>query len=70
MKQTVTNVRNSVLVPYHWIRGFLAANHYDYPASAMTVIGVTGTNGKTSTCFMIYNILKEAGLKVGLMTTV
>ena len=48
----------------------MAANHYDYPASGMTVIGVTGTNGKTSTCFMIHNILLEAGLKVGLMTTI
>ena len=47
MKQTLSNVRNAVLVPYHWMQGFLAANHYDYPASAMTVIGVTGTNGKS-----------------------
>lgn len=70
MKQTIRNIRNSALVPYHWAMGFLAANHYDYPASAMTVIGVTGTNGKTSTCFMIYNVLLEAGYKVGLMTTV
>ena len=70
MKQTLKDVRNSVLVPYHWARGFLAANHYDYPASAMTVIGVTGTNGKTSTCFMIYNTLKQAGCKVGMMTTI
>ena len=70
MKQTLSNVRNAVLVPYHWMQGFLAANHYDYPASAMTVIGVTGTNGKTSTCFMIYNTLKQAGYKVGMMTTI
>ena len=70
MNQTLNNIRNSVLIPYHYIKGFLAANHYDYPASAMTVIGVTGTNGKTSTCFMIYNVLKEAGYKVGLMSTI
>ena len=36
----------------------------------MRVIGVTGTNGKTSTCFMIHKMLTEAGLKAGLMTTV
>ena len=70
MNQTMKNLKNSLAVPYHRIRGFMAANHYDYPASGMTVIGVTGTNGKTSTCFMIHNILLEAGLKVGLMTTI
>lgn len=46
------------------------ANHYDYPASGMKVIAVTGTNGKTTTCFMIYNILLKAGYRVGLMSTV
>lgn len=41
-----------------------------YPAKGMKVIGVTGTNGKTSTSFMIHRMLHEAGYKVGLMTTV
>lgn len=36
----------------------------------MKVIGVTGTNGKTTTCFLIHRMLYEAGYKVGLMTTV
>jgi UDP-N-acetylmuramoyl-L-alanyl-D-glutamate--2,6-diaminopimelate ligase len=36
----------------------------------MKVIGVTGTNGKTSTCFMIHHMLRAAGLSSGLMTTV
>lgn len=40
------------------------------PARKMHVIGVTGTNGKTTTSFMIHNILVEAGLKTALMTTV
>ena len=70
MKQKLRDIYNSVMVPYHKAMGFLAANHNDYPASAMTVIGVTGTNGKTSTCFMIYNTLKLAGYKVGMMTTI
>ncbi len=41
-----------------------------FPARGLKVIGVTGTNGKTSTCFMIYQMLHQAGYKVGLMTTV
>lgn len=40
------------------------------PARKMHVIGVTGTNGKTTTCFMIHSILVEAGLKTALLTTV
>lgn len=40
------------------------------PAKGMHVIGVTGTNGKTTTSFMIHSILVEAGLPVALQTTV
>lgn len=41
-----------------------------FPSRGLKVIGVTGTNGKTTTCFMIYNLLQSAGYKVGIMTTV
>lgn len=41
-----------------------------FPARGMKVIGVTGTNGKTTTAFLIHRMLHEAGYKVGLMTTV
>lgn len=43
---------------------------YGFPGRGLKVIGVTGTNGKTSTCFLIHRMLSEAGLKTGLMTTV
>lgn len=52
------------------LQAFRAATSRDYPAAGMKVIGVTGTNGKTTTSFMIYKMLHEAGKKVGLMTTV
>lgn len=41
-----------------------------FPARGLKVIGVTGTNGKTSTCFLIHKMMVEAGYSVGLMTTV
>lgn len=41
-----------------------------FPARGMKVIGVTGTNGKTTTAFLIHRMLHESGKKVGLMSTV
>ncbi|HSW78803.1 MAG TPA: UDP-N-acetylmuramoyl-L-alanyl-D-glutamate--2,6-diaminopimelate ligase [Candidatus Babeliales bacterium] len=41
-----------------------------FPGRKFKVIGVTGTNGKTTTAFLIHKMLHEAGYKVGLMTTV
>jgi UDP-N-acetylmuramoyl-L-alanyl-D-glutamate--2,6-diaminopimelate ligase len=41
-----------------------------FPAKSFKVIGVTGTNGKTTTAFLVHRMLHEAGYKVGLMTTV
>lgn len=61
---------NKIVVPYHLIKSIIAIRKYDFPSKKMRVIGVTGTNGKTSTCFMIWKMLNEAGHKAGLMTTV
>lgn len=41
-----------------------------FPAHGMKVIGVTGTNGKTSTSFLVHRMLVESGVKAGLMTTI
>ena len=43
---------------------------YGFPGRKLKVIGVTGTNGKTTTCFLMHRMMHEAGYKVGLMTTV
>lgn len=60
---------NSLVKPVHLVRALLAGLKYGFPARDLTVIGVTGTNGKTTTCFMIWKMLNEAGLETGLMTT-
>jgi len=48
----------------------LAAAFYDFPARKMTVIGVTGTDGKTTTSNFIFQILKAAGFEAGMISTV
>lgn len=49
---------------------YLSAAFYDFPARSMTVIGVTGTDGKTTTSSIIYSILRSAGLRAGIISTV
>lgn len=61
---------NSLVKPIHLVRAVAAGVKYKFPARDMRVIAVTGTNGKTSTCFMIWKMLNESGRKAGLMTTV
>jgi UDP-N-acetylmuramoyl-L-alanyl-D-glutamate--2,6-diaminopimelate ligase len=48
----------------------LANAYYDYPSRKFRLIGVTGTNGKTSVTYLIRAILKKAGQKVGLLGTI
>ncbi len=48
----------------------VAACFYDYPAEKMNMIGITGTNGKTTTAYMIEKIFQEGGYKTGLIGTI
>ena len=50
--------------------GIAAANYFDNPAKKLKLLGVTGTNGKTSTTYIIKQILEQAGKKVGLVGTI
>jgi UDP-N-acetylmuramoyl-L-alanyl-D-glutamate--2,6-diaminopimelate ligase len=47
-----------------------AANFYRHPSDGLQLVGVTGTNGKTTITFLVDSILREAGLKSGLMGTI
>lgn len=48
----------------------MASNFYDNPSSKIPLIGVTGTNGKTTVASLLYQLFKKAGYKVGLLSTV
>lgn len=49
---------------------YLSAAWQGFPARQLTVVGVTGTDGKTTTCNLLYNILLAAGRRAGLITTI
>lgn len=54
----------------HLLESVFMSIRYGFPGRKVRIIGVTGTNGKTTTSFMIHRMLHEAGVKVGLLTTV
>ena len=55
---------------YHLLQAVLANFYYGFPSSKIKIIGVTGTNGKTTTVQMIAKILEEDGKKVALASTI
>jgi UDP-N-acetylmuramoyl-L-alanyl-D-glutamate--2,6-diaminopimelate ligase len=63
-------------VPYIWLENprralsWIAAAFHDWPGRKLTVIGVTGTDGKTTTTNLVYQILLAAGFKAGMISTV
>ena len=79
MKKTVKKVAektlkgdlyNKAVLPKHYGKAVATNLKYRFPAKGLKVIGVTGTNGKTSTCFLIQKMLTEAGYNAGLLSTV
>lgn len=61
---------NPLRLFYHRIKAALAVLVYWFPSKNLNVIGVTGTNGKTTTVNLITKILEEAGFKVGMASTI
>lgn len=49
---------------------FMAANYYDNPSRKLKLVGITGTNGKTTIASLLYQLFKKAGYKTGLLSTV
>ena len=64
-KITYIKVKDSALA-----LGIVASNFYDNPSEKIKLVGITGTNGKTTTVTLLFNLFKKLGYKVGLLSTV
>ena len=70
------NPRPERSVPFYYVKdahaalAILARAFYDSPSSRLTVVGVTGTNGKTTTATLLYDLFTQLGYKCGLLSTV
>jgi len=71
IKKIIPKALLRAVAPYgHLAEAVIYNCRYGFPARGMRVIGITGTNGKTTTSFIVHRMLNESGYKTGLMTTV
>ncbi|PRD54527.1 UDP-N-acetylmuramoyl-L-alanyl-D-glutamate--2,6-diaminopimelate ligase [Sphingobacterium gobiense] len=68
--QLQTDVTYVVVADTSYVLGLLAANFYGDPSRALKLVGVTGTNGKTTIATLLFNLFKSLGYQVGLLSTV
>jgi len=75
MKRLLTTLKKAIpkrhplRLIWHHAKAFAAALVYGFPARRLTVVGITGTDGKTTTVGMVLHILSAAGLKAGALST-
>ena len=50
--------------------GYIACNFFDNPSEKLKLVGITGTNGKTTTVTLLFNLFRGLGYNVGLLSTV
>lgn len=72
----ITEREIDTVVPYIVVKdtrsilGFISSKIYDFPSSRLLMCGVTGTNGKSTTAYMLRHILEKQGIKTGILGTI
>jgi len=69
-KEIIDRISYAKVVDSSLALGIIASNFYDNPSSSLKLIGVTGTNGKTTTVTLLFQLFRAMGLKAGMLTTV
>ena len=64
------NITYIVVENSHFALGHIASNFNDNPSEKLKLVGITGTNGKTTTTTLLYNLFTELGYKCGLISTI
>lgn len=72
MKQLLKKIisQDNINLFYHLPKAILANILYGFPTKKLKVIGITGTDGKTTTTNMVYRILRDCGKKVSMVSTI
>lgn len=70
MMDLPSNVTLVVTDNTHRALAIMATNLYDHPSTKLKLVGITGTNGKTTTATLLYNLFTKLGYKCGLLSTV
>jgi len=69
-KSLPENITQIIVDDTHKALSLAACNFYDSPSSKLRLIGITGTNGKTTTATLLYNLFSDLSFSVGLLSTV
>ena len=69
-EQIVNGITYVQVADSHSALAIMAANFYGNSSSQLKLVGITGTNGKTTVSSLLYQLFKKAGLEAGLLSTV
>ncbi len=70
IKTLIKNLLPNFLINiYYYLKAFFGAVFFGFPSKKVPFIGITGTKGKTTICYLIYRILIDAGFKTGLISS-
>lgn len=69
-KNLIQNITYVKVLDSNSALAIIASNFYDNPSSKLKLIGITGTNGKTTIATLLYKLFQKAGYKTGLLSTV
>jgi UDP-N-acetylmuramoyl-L-alanyl-D-glutamate--2,6-diaminopimelate ligase len=69
-EKTISNITYIKVKESNEALAILASNYYDNPSEKLKLVGITGTNGKTTIATLLFKLFKKAGYKVGLLSTI